>query len=137
MAEEKKKRKWLIIIAVSLALLLFSAYQVKEVLHNRKRRLKWCCNKIEATAEGIAASVSEYYANPAHVGVPTLEDLEAKGFLDWLDKKYYLEASITGTVDHILISVVADPDICPCPRGDKFSVHMTENFYHEWTRIPK
>ena len=85
MAEEKKKRKWLIIIAVSLALLLFTSYTVKEVLHSRKRRLKWCCSKIENTTQNIAASVAEYYINPAHVGVPTLEELEAKGFLERID----------------------------------------------------
>ncbi len=63
------------------------------------------------------------------------EEIKKRNWL--IIKEYNFEASITGSVDHILVSLVPDPGICPCPRGDKFSVHMTENPYNEWTRIPQ
>jgi len=131
-------KRVLVIMIVSIALFWFLVpgngiylFYEPQWMKNKK-----CCSIIERVAYNIAASLADYFSEPTHTRLPNIEELEKWRSSKLTDHKEVFLATIAGTTDHILITVIPNPDICRCHLGEEYIYHITSKGSGEWTGTP-
>lgn len=87
------------------------------------------CKSVESDAMNAAAAVTCYLIDPAHVELPTLDDLAADPACRFTPSEN-VDLTIEGTQDQV--KIIAMDNSGRCPRGSQYAVSLPDAIDDGW-----
>jgi len=100
-------------LMITVAILgVLATIAIPNFIHYRNKAF---CSKAETDAASVAAAIFDYYAEPGHLTLMTLDELRGLGSIN---------ATISGSLGAIVVTV-SDPGACP--RNNVFRMTVPED----------
>lgn len=125
------KSKWslseiaLAFAGISIFWPIFSGFIVGVYFHATQKENEYTCKKMESTAHGTMAAISDYYADPEHLTLPSVDELLKEGYL-LTDFPVTIEEDSN---EDPVITIIDDTE--ECIKGKKF-IYYTNGMEPEW-----